>query len=100
MGAGTVLGLYNVSLQYQQHNANRGNCISSATEHKEGPKYAKIDEICSFLSFQEVRNQEIIGAGAQQDRESLVDNISRHLLAILAVLVRQSIKNGSNTLNL
>ena len=29
MGAGTVLGLYNVSLQSQQYNANRANCISS-----------------------------------------------------------------------
>ena len=38
MGAGTVLGLYNVSLQYQQHNANRANCISSSTEHKEDSK--------------------------------------------------------------
>ena len=45
------------------------------------------------LSFQEVRNQEIIGAGAQHDRKSLVDNTSRHLLAMLAVLARQSAKN-------
>ena len=36
--------------------------------------------------FQEVRNQEIIGAGVQQDRKSLVDNIIRHLLVMLAVL--------------
>ena len=35
MGAGTVLGLYNVSLQSQQYNANRANRISSSTEHKE-----------------------------------------------------------------
>ena len=39
MGAGTVLGLYNVSLQYQQYNANRANCISSSTEHKEHSKH-------------------------------------------------------------
>ena len=32
MGAGTALGLYNVSLQYQQHNANRANCISRSAE--------------------------------------------------------------------
>ena len=30
MGAGTALGLYNVSLQYQQHNASHANCISSS----------------------------------------------------------------------
>ena len=36
--------------------------------------------------FQEVRNQEIIGAGVQQDRKTLVDNIIRHLLVMLAVL--------------
>ena len=54
-----------------------------------------------MLSFQEVRNQEIIGAGAQHDRKSLVDNIIRHLLAMLAVLIaRQSAKKGSKTLNL
>ena len=34
MGAGTALGLYNVSLQYQQHNASHANCISSSAEHK------------------------------------------------------------------
>ena len=38
MGAGTALGLYNVSLQYQQYNANRANCISNSTEHKEHSK--------------------------------------------------------------
>ena len=27
MGAGTALGLYNVSLQYEQHNASHANCI-------------------------------------------------------------------------
>ena len=35
MGAGTALGLYNVSLQYQQHDASHANCISSSAEHKE-----------------------------------------------------------------
>ena len=38
MGAGTALGLYNVSLQYQQHNASHANCISSSAEHKEDSK--------------------------------------------------------------
>ena len=37
MGAATALGLYNVSLQYQQHNASHANCISSL-EHKEDSK--------------------------------------------------------------
>ena len=51
-------------------------------------KYAKIDEILAFFQakFQKVRNREIIGAGVQQDRNSLVDNIIRHLLVMLAVL--------------
>ena len=35
MGAGTALGLENVSLQYQQHNASHANCISSSAEHKD-----------------------------------------------------------------
>ena len=37
MGADTALGLYNVSLQYQQYNASRASSISSA-EHKEDSK--------------------------------------------------------------
>ena len=61
-------------------------CNTSWSLLVKNPKYVKIDEILAFfifrLSFQEVRNQEIIGAGAQHDRKSLVDNTSRHLLAI------------------
>ena len=38
MGAGTALGLYNVSLQYQQHNASHANCIISSAEHNEDSK--------------------------------------------------------------
>ena len=38
MGAGIALRLENVYLQYQQHYANRANCFSSSTEHKEDSK--------------------------------------------------------------
>ena len=46
MGAGTALGLYNVSLQYQQHNASRVNCtgISSSAEHKEDSKTQNLND--------------------------------------------------------
>ena len=45
MVAGTVLGLYNASLQYQQHNANRATCISSSAEHKEDSKTQRLNDI-------------------------------------------------------
>ena len=46
MGAGTALGLYNVSLQYQQHNASHAYCklISSSVEHKEDSKTQNVND--------------------------------------------------------
>ena len=44
MGAGTALGLYNVSVQYQQHNASHANCISSSAEHKEDSKTQNLND--------------------------------------------------------
>ena len=46
MGAGTALGLYNVSLQYQQHNASHANCISnvSSAEYKEDSKTQNLND--------------------------------------------------------
>ena len=44
MGAGTALGQYNVSLQYQQHNAGRANCIRSSGEHKEDSKTQNLND--------------------------------------------------------
>ena len=46
MGAGTASGLYNVSLQYQQHNASHANCITiiSLAEHKEDSKTPNLND--------------------------------------------------------
>ena len=44
MGAGTVFGVYNVALQYQQHNASHANCISSSAEHKEDSKTQNLND--------------------------------------------------------
>ena len=44
MGAGTTLGLYNVSLQYQQLAMLIANCVSSSAEHKEDPKTQNLND--------------------------------------------------------
>ena len=54
MGAGTALGLYNVSLQYQQHNASHANCISSSAEHKEDSKTQNLNDFQLWASFLEL----------------------------------------------
>ena len=54
MGAGTALGLYNVSLQYQQHNASHANCISSSAEHKEDSKTQNLNDFQLRASFLEL----------------------------------------------
>ena len=52
MGAGTALGLYNVSLQYQQHNASHANSISRSAEHKEDSKTLNSKDFQLWVSFQ------------------------------------------------
>ena len=44
MGAGTALGLYNVSPQYQKHNASPANCISSSAEYKDDSKTQNLND--------------------------------------------------------
>ena len=54
MGAGTALGLYNVSPQYQQHNASPANCISSSAEYKDDSKTQNLNDFRLWASFLEL----------------------------------------------
>ena len=53
MGAGTAFGLYNTSLQYQQQNASRASCVSSA-EHKEDSKTLNLKDFQMWTRFLEL----------------------------------------------